>query len=322
MAVLNNQTQLTEGHPVHTYWEETKLIIQLLDELSAVNPQEEFQKFYNIFNHLATVERRFERKENQLFPFLEQKGWTGPSQNMWSFHDTIREIFRIVRKNLDEGDFTSAKHNLGYLSQHLRRLLDVENNILFPNALEMLEEEDWIQMRKGEEEIGWMLSETPAKYPNEPEYVHPSEDKIRRTDVVFDEKAAHYDEGFMTVEQVNLLFKTLPIDLTYVDENDKVIFYNRGEERLFPRSAGIIGREVRFCHPPKSVGTVLQILDAFRKGEQNEAAFWINYKGRLIYIRYFAVRDAQKQYRGVVEMSQDITDIKQVEGEKRLLEWK
>ena len=126
----------------------------------------------------------------------------------------------------------------------------------------------------------------------------------------------------MTVEQVNLLFRTLPIDLTYVDENDKVIFYNRGEERVFPRSAGVIGREVRFCHPPKSVDTVLKILEAFRKGEQNEASFWITFKERQIYIRYFAVRDDKKNYKGVIEMSQDITEIKQIDGERRLLEWK
>jgi DUF438 domain-containing protein len=203
-----------EGHPINTYFVETELIHQLLEELKAINPKEEFQKFYNVFNHLAMIEKRFERKENQLFPFLEQKGWTGPSRNMWSFHDTIREMFRIVRKNLEEQDFTSAKHNTNLITQNLYRLLDVEENVLFPNALDLLSEEDWIKMRNGEVEIGWMLAEAPPKYPKESEYIHPSHDTERRTDVVFDEKAAHYDEGYMTIEQVNLLFKTLPIDIT------------------------------------------------------------------------------------------------------------
>lgn len=321
---MENRTESTiqDGHPIHTYFKEADVIHQLLEEITNVNPKEEFQKFYNIFNQLATVERRFERKENQLFPFLEEKGWTGPSRNMWSFHDTIREMFRIVRKNLDDKDFTSVQHNLGLIQQSLYRLMDVEENVLFPNALDILDDQDWIKMRKGEEEIGWMLSTPPLSYPKEAEYVYPSEDIVRRTDVKFSKEALHYDEGFMTVEQVNLLFKTLPIDLTYVDENDKVIFYNRGEERVFPRSAGIIGREVRFCHPPKSVDTVLQILEAFRSGKENEASFWITYKERLIYIRYFAVRDTNKNYKGVIEMSQDITDIKNINGERRLLEWK
>jgi PAS domain S-box-containing protein len=198
--------------------------------------------------------------------------------------------------------------------------MEVEETVLFPNALELLTESDWIEMRKGEEEIGWMLPQPPAAFPSVA-YVHPSEDFTIREMPFSLENTSHYDEGHMTVDQVNLLFRTLPLDLTYVDENDKVIFYNRGEERVFPRSAGIIGREVKFCHPPKSVGTVLKILEEFRKGTKNESTFWINFKDRLIYIRYFAVRDADKNYKGVIEMSQDITDLKKIEGEKRLLDW-
>ena len=313
---------LTKGHPIQNYLDETALIHKIADEIIQIDIEKEYQKFYNALNQLATIERRFERKENQLFPFLEKKGWIGPSQNMWSFHDIIRQIFRIVRQNIEDKNLISAKHNTELVVQNINRLLEVEETVLFPYALEMLSNDDWKVMRDGEDEIGWMLTDAPPKYPNEPEYIHPSQDIERRTDVVFDEKAAHYDEGYMTVEQVNLLFKTLPVDLTYVDENDKVIFYNRGDERVFPRSAGIIGREVRFCHPPKSVDTVLKILEAFRKGEQNEASFWINFKERLIYIRYFAVRNSEKEYKGVIEMSQDITDIKQIDGERRLLEWK
>ncbi|MCJ8154555.1 PAS domain-containing protein [Chryseobacterium sp. SSA4.19] len=316
-----DKNQLKAGHPVHTYLMEEELILSLLDELNTTDPHEEFQKFYNMFNHLASVERRFERKENQLFPFLEQKGWTGPSRNMWSFHDTIRDIFRIIRKNIDEKDLDSARQNIQYAGHNLKNLMEVEKSVLFPNAIDILTDEEWIKMREGEDEIGWMLSEAPAKYPAQNGYVHPSDDKVLRTDVIFDDSASHFDEGYMTIEQVNLLFRTLPLDLTYVDENDRVIFYNRGEERVFPRSAGIIGREVRFCHPPKSVDTVLKILEAFRKGEQNEASFWFNYREKLIYVRYFAVRDHQKNYRGVIEMSQDISETKKIEGERRLLEW-
>ena len=122
----------------------------------------------------------------------------------------------------------------------------------------------WIKMREGEDEIGWMLSQPPAKYPEEEQYVHPSEDKTIRTDVSFDENASHFDEGYMTVEQVNLLFRTLPLDLTYVDENDRVIFYNRGDIRVFPRSAGIIGREVRFAILRK-VGYRSENIGSFQK---------------------------------------------------------
>lgn len=315
-----NTTALPGGHPVSVYFQEREIIIGLLEEIVTVDSKEEFQKYTNIFNQLQTIEKRFARKENQLFPFLEKKGWNGPSQGMWSFHDNLREQFRLLRKNMDAKAYDKIKTNTPFLVEGIYRLIGVEENILFPNALELLAEEDWISMRKGEEEIGWMLAEAPTPFPAV-DYIHPSEDFTKREMTFSLENSSHYDEGYMTVEQVNLLLKTMPLDLTFVDENDKVIFYNRGEERVFPRSAGIIGREVKFCHPPKSVGTVLKIIESFKNGTQNEASFWINFKERLIYIRYFAVRDADKNYKGVIEMSQDITDIKNIEGEKRLLDW-
>ncbi len=320
MNEISNTATLPDGHPVQVYFQENDLIYQILKELSTVNPVEDFQKYINIFNQLATIEKRFARKENQLFPFLEKKGWVGPSQGMWSFHDNLREQIRLIQYYIKTKNPEKIAVNMAFLVNGIYRLIQIEETVLFPNALEILEENDWIAMRSGEEEIGWMLSNPPAPFPAV-EYIHPSEDTSPRELTFSLENTSHYDEGYMTVEQVNLLFKTMPLDLTYVDENDKVIFYNRGEERVFPRSDGIIGREVKFCHPPKSVGTVLKILDEFRKGTQNESSFWINYKERLIYIRYFAVRDANKNYKGVIEMSQDITDIKKIEGEKRLLDW-
>jgi DUF438 domain-containing protein len=320
MNETSNTTTLPEGHPIRVYFQENDIIHKLLEELTATNPIEELQKYTNIFNQLSTIEKRFARKENQLFPFLEKKGWVGPSQGMWSFHDNLREQFRMLRQDIDAKDFDKIKINAPYLISGIYRLMQVEETVLFPNALDILTEDEWMNMRKGEEEIGWMLPEPPAPFPHI-EYIHPSEDFTKREMSFSLENTSHYDEGYMTVEQVNLMFKIMPLDLTYVDENDKVIFYNRGEERVFPRSAGIIGREVRFCHPPKSVGTVMKILAEFRKGTKNESSFWINYKDRLIYIRYFAVRDVNLNYKGVIEMSQDITDIKKIEGEKRLLEW-
>jgi DUF438 domain-containing protein len=311
---------LPEGHPISVYFQERELIVGLLEEIKKVAAKAEQQQYINIFNQLYTIEKRFARKENQLFPFLEKKGWNGPSQGMWSFHDNLRDQFRLLRKHIEGNEWDAIATNTPFLVEGIYRLMGVEESVLFPNALEMLEEQDWITMRQGEEEIGWMLSTAPVPFP-EVTYIHPSEDFTKREMSFSLENTSHYDEGYMTVDQVNLLLRTMPLDLTFVDENDKVIFYNRGEERVFPRSAGIIGREVKFCHPPKSVGTVIKIIESFKNGTQNEASFWINFKERLIYIRYFAVRDADKKYKGVIEMSQDITDIKTIEGEKRLLDW-
>lgn len=315
-----NTTILPEGHPIRVYFQENDIIHSLLEELNNTNPTEDFQKYLNVFNELQTIEKRFSRKENQLFPFLERKGWNGPSQGMWSFHDTLRDQIRLILYYIKTKNPEKISTNTPYLIDGIYRLMHTEETVLFPNALALLTEDDWIVMRIGEDEIGWMLPEKPISFQKQG-YLHPSEDFSKREITFSLENTSHFDEGYMTVEQVNLLFKTIPLDLTYVDENDKVIFYNRGEERVFPRSAGIIGREVKFCHPPKSVDTVLKIVDSFRKGTKNEASFWINFKERLIYIRYFAVRDADKNYKGVIEMSQDITEVKKIEGEKRLLDW-
>lgn len=315
--------ELPKGHPVKVYYEEAQLIQNLIKELRAVDIEKDFQKFYNIFNELATIEKRFARKENQLFPYLEKHGWDGPSQGMWSFHDNLRDIIRLLNTQNEEKDIEKISINLPFLIEGIERLMDVEDMRLFPNSMQLLTEEDWKEFYEGDEEIGWMLPNKPTPYPaiEEEEYIHPSKDTKERKLTFSLEDTFHYDEGYMTPEQVNLLLRFLPVDLTYVDENDKVIFYNRGEDRVFPRSKGIIGREVKFCHPPKSVHMVLRIVDEFRAGTKDVAEFWINFKGRMIHIRYFAIRDKEKNYRGVIEMSQDVTDIQKLEGQQRLLDW-
>jgi len=315
---------LPEGHPVKVYYEESAMIQDLILELNDTNPAEDFQKYYNIFNQLTTIEKRFVRKENQLFPYLEKHGWEGPSQGMWSFHDTLREQIKLLNNYNSEKNVEKINENLHYLTEGIERLLTIEDMRLFPNAMDLITEEEWKDFYVGDEEIGWMLTEKPTPYPaitKEEAYIHPSDDHTQR-DLTFSlENTFHYDEGYMTPEQVNLLLRFLPVDITYVDENDKVIFYNRGDDRVFARSKGIIGREVKFCHPPKSVDMVLRIVDEFRAGTKDVAEFWFDFKDRTIHIRYFAIRDNNKKYRGVIEMSQDVTDIKKLEGQKRLLDW-
>ncbi|WNH14260.1 DUF438 domain-containing protein [Thalassobellus suaedae] len=314
---------LPNGHPVKVYYQESSLIQSLILELKEVNPADDFQKYYNVFNQLATIEKRFVRKENQLFPYLEKHGWEGPSQGMWSFHDNLRDQIKLLNNYNSEKNTQKIHENIPYLTLGIERLLTIEDMRLFPNAMDLITEEEWKDFYIGDAEIGWMLDEKPTPYPSveKEAYIHPSEDNTKR-DLSFSlENTFHYDEGYMTPEQVNLLLRFLPIDITYVDENDKVIFYNRGDDRVFSRSKGIIGREVRFCHPPKSVDMVLRIVDEFRAGTKDVAEFWFNFKGKIIHIRYFAIRDNDKNYKGVIEMSQDITDIQKIEGEKRLLDW-
>ncbi len=316
--------KLPSGHPVVVYFEESALIVDLLGQLVKVDIDEDFELYFNLFNQLADVEKRFARKENQLFPYLEKHGWTGPSQGMWAFHDEIRDLFRHVRQKIESKNHTGIHSLTNRIIRELDSLMHIEQHRLFPNALDLLTEDDWKEMREGDSEIGWMLATEPTPYPapvTNPEYIHPSQDKTRRRLPFSLDGRIRMNEGYMTSEQLNLMLQFMPVDLTYVDENDRVVFYNRGDNRVFPRSAGIIGREVKFCHPPKSVDTVLRILEEFKKGSQDTSEFWIDFKGRKIHIRYFAIRDEHNNYKGVIEMSQDITEILKLEGQNRLLNW-
>jgi len=322
---LNNQTspfegQFPDGHPVRTYLEENLLIRSLIEQLQAVNIQEQFEFFKELFGKLAKVELHFARKENQLFPYLEKHGWTSPSQGMWAFHDQIREEIKALRAAIEAQDMQNIAFDLQVVCRSLEHIMQVEEGRLLPNAMQMLSEEEWKEFKEGDKEIGWMFDTPPTPYPAD-EYIHPSQDTQKRALPFGTEDKTHFDEGWLTPEQVNSIFRILPVDITYVNEDDQVVFYNRGEDRVFPRSAGIIGREVKFCHPPKSVDQVIKILEAFKAGTQDLAEFWINFKGQFIHIQYFAVRDPDGTYRGVIEMSQDVTHVRGLEGEKRLLDW-
>jgi len=317
---MNN---LADGHPAKVYLEENMLIRDLMASINSINIEQNKEEFEEKFERLCRTEKHFARKENQLFPYLEKYGWTSPSQNMWAFHDDIRAIFKQARTLVDTNETQSLMMVLQNLFQNLEHIMQVEEGRLLPRALEMLDEDDWKEMRDGDEEIGWMFDEAPTPYPLhvENEYIHPSMDTKKRKLPFSLEGRIDLDEGHMLPEQINWLLKFMPVDITYVDENDIVIFYNRGDDRVFPRSAGIIGREVKFCHPPKSVDQVLMILREFKAGRRDEAEFWITFKGKFIHIRYFAIRNDEGEYKGVIEVSQDVTHIRGLEGQQRLLDW-
>jgi len=322
---LNNEVspfeeEFPDGHPVRTYLEENLLIRSLIDALERTNISEDIEKFSNIFKKLTKINLHFTRKENQLFPYLEKYGWTSPSQGMWTFHDQIREQIKLVQKEIEHKNITAILMESQQLFKFLEQIMNVEEQRLLPRAMQMLTEEEWKEFKEGDKEIGWMFEKNPTPYPAD-EYIHPSQDTKKRKLPFGIEDKTHYDEGYLTPEQVNSIFRILPVDITYVNEHDQVVFYNRGDDRVFPRSAGIIGREVRFCHPPKSVDQVIKILEEFKAGRQDLAEFWINFKGQFIHIQYFAVRDPDRTYRGVIEMSQDVTHVRGLEGEQRLLDW-
>lgn len=304
--------ELNDNHPIKIYLKENILIKDFLEKLKNISIHDDFEMFFSIFNNLCEIEKHYVRKENQLFPFIEKYGWNTTTQYMWTFHDQIREEFKEIRAKIEKKDFDDITFSIRDLIDNINHMILLEETTLFPNALNALSIEDWDEISIGDKEVGYMM---------DVKYIHPKDDKKRRKiDLATD--AIYFEEGYLTPNQINLIFKYLPIDITYVDENDKVIFYNNGDERIFPRSPGIIGREVKFCHPPKSVDNVLKILEEFKRGTKDSAEFWINFKDSFIHIRFFAIRDKDRNYKGVMEITQNVSDIKSLEGERRILDWR
>ena len=320
------------GHPIHTFMKENRASEEIMSKTNMLmgrigHPprleafKENSQALNSLIERLSEIDIHYTRKENQLFPMLEAHHFTGPSQVMWSIHDDIRAGLKQAReafaKSDPEGTLTPLKESI----QAVRDMIYKEEHILFPASLDMLSDQEWIKVKEGEADIGfaWVVPDTgwPEDIIKEPEDVPPEPAEVLK-DVA---GALGLDTGRMTLEQINLMLTHLPVDLTFVDENDRVAYYSEGPERIFPRSPAIIGREVRNCHPPKSVHLVNQILDAFKSGSRDTAEFWIELGGKFIYIRYFAVRDADGYYRGCLEVSQDLTQIRKLEGQQRLIDW-
>lgn len=271
------------------------------------------------FNDFFDFEHHYVKKENILFPYLEKK-WENyrPLNVMWSLHDDIRAKLKEVVAMLSDKRLAWDEFNklLGKYYFLVFGMIQKEELIIFPEAVETVDSEAWHEMHLQSFEYPFPFIESPEK---------PVETKKTISgfgELHFNETTGIRSEtGFLDVEQALLVLNALPVDITYVDENDKVRFFNRAKERFFPRSPAIVGRAVQNCHPPESVYMVERIVNSFREGKKDKADFWIQLKGKFILIQYFALRNEKGDYKGVLEVSQDVTGIRELKGEKRLLDW-
>jgi len=312
------------GHPIHNFMAENRATENLLEEIDRIigelgrHPTSEAveahrETLVDLVARLSEIEKHYLRKENQLFPRLEAKGMSGPSQVMWAVHDDVRAALKIAREQASSGD-PLISLTLEELSITIRDMIYKEENILYPMSLESLTHEDWLMVKDGEAEIGFAWIQPLFEWPGPDEVAEEAPEEPVAGGPL------DLDVGKLTPEQVNLIFKNLPIDVTFVDEDDRVAYYSHGRERIFPRSPAVIGRKVQLCHPGSSVHVVERILKDFKEGSRDMADFWITSQGKFLYIRYFAIRDDEGNYRGTLEVNQNVTGIKGLEGERRLLD--
>ena len=329
------------GHPLNNYFLENVEIKKLVENISLLlNGKYIKNQWDEAFENLNKFKIHLSRKQNQLYTALEQKGFDRPTKTMWLYDNEIRDkITNLTERISGEFDIDKFKSDYEDFKLSILDLIEKEDEILLPTSLELISEKEFVDMISGDKEIGYCLIQPKddfikgSKYSYkgvEPEYG--VEDKNFAKDLA--DLLAKYDisswnedtpmdvrEGKLSLNRINLLFQHLPVDISYVDENELVAFYSDTKHRVFPRSKGVIGRDVKNCHPANSVYVVEEIIEKFRSGEQSKAEFWINKPGLFIYIVYVAVRDSEGNFKGVMEMMQDCTRIRSLEGSKTLLDW-
>lgn len=265
------------------------------------------------FTELEPFEQHYILKENVLFPLLEKK-WSNFHclSLMWSMQDDIRRNRKQIVASLKKVELDLKKFNrlVGDLYFDMYAIKFREEKILFPLMMRSIDAESIRQLLPNSHDLRW-----PFFSPEMNDELVVSTTKKSRSE-------HNLDTGMLTVKQIKMIFNHLPVDITFVDEHNKVKYYSTPKTRIFPRSKGVIDRDVKNCHPPESVHVVEEIIEEFRSGNKDKASFWIKMGHIYVLIQYFAVRDKKNRYCGVVEVSQEISEIRNIEGEQRLLDWK
>ena len=344
-VLVTKDQELPENHPISCYRRENAKMKELLLSVEDLVQYPLIKnQWLELYEDLLKFKIHLSRKQNQLYPVLEKKGFTRPTTTMWTLDDFIRdeisECYNLLLENNEE-EFIGKQAEL---VADVRDLMDKEENILYPTSLEMINEEEFRYMAEGDREIGFAYisvqadksgnsasasssaSASTAGAPlsglsSAPGFAEELAGLLGKYGFNNKEEKLNVTTGQLTLEQINLIYQHMPVDLSYVDENELVCFYTDTKHRVFPRSKNVIGRDVKNCHPKASVHIVEEIIKKFRSGEQDKAEFWINKPDLFIYIIYYAVRDENGKFRGVLEMMQDCTHIRSLQGSQTLLTW-
>lgn len=308
------------GHPIHTFKLENRELENLVNtKLQAhlwrfenEDTEENVFKLLEDVNLLLDIQKHFSRKENLIFPYLEKYGIYGPTTNMWRIDDFIVDAIKDAKRKLTpyQGDKQTVLKVVRYVIDEVNAMIYREENILFPMALNHFTEDEWVKIAHESDQIGFCLTE--------PAGVWKPERKALDGNAI-SEGFIKLETGILSLQQLELVLNHLPVDITFIDHEDVVRYFSHGKERIFARTKAIIGRTVQNCHPPRSVHVVEELLADFKSGKKDSEDFWIKVKDKFVYIRYFAVRDENGKYIGTLEFTQNISPMRELEGEKRIM---
>lgn len=328
---LSGMKIIPPGHPVDTFKRENKELLKVVDQLEALYnkaatlmDENEIGPFFlqlrTLFNSLMDVDKHYLRKENLVFPYLEKYGITGPPKVMWGKHNEIRELLKASIEVLDNPagltpEEVESAINLIFkpASDGVADMTMKEDQILLPMVMDKLTDLEWYEVYKQTLEIGLCLYDPDVEW--KPDNISASEVAENDSELI------HLPSGSFTKAELQAILNTLPVDMTFVDKNEKVRYFSQGKERIFHRSRAVLNRDVKLCHPPSSVHVVEKILDDFRSGRQDHAPFWIQMKGEFIFIEYYALHDENGEYLGTLEVSQNLTEKRGLAGEQRILSY-
>ncbi|MCF6333512.1 MAG: DUF438 domain-containing protein [Draconibacterium sp.] len=329
---LSGSKSVPEGHPIDVLLEENAELKRLSDktteELLSIkyrNGEDYLMALLKIkgaFNLLMDVDKHYQRKEYLLFPYLEKVGITGPPKVMWGKHDEIRGLIKGSIEILQIPDLAkddllvSAEIVLFPALKGIFEMTIKEEEILFPMMMDTLADGDWYEIQKQSLEIGYCLYDPQVEW--KPEGIEPENINVMQKEG----GSIQLPTGAFMAEELLAILNTLPVDITFVDRNDKVKYFSQSSDRIFQRNRAILNRDVRHCHPPASAHIVDKILDDFKSGKQTRAPFWINMGGKMIHIEYFALRNVEGEYLGTLEVSHDLTGYRNLEDEQRILSYK
>lgn len=329
-----SRPNLPPNHPIMCYYRENDEMHRLMLSIEDLVQYPVIKnQWLELYDQIEAFRTHLSRKQNQLYSILEQKGFDRPTTTMWLLDDFVRDEIRDAKKLLEEDKEEEFLAMQPTIVADVQDLLQKEESVLYPTALAMITPEEFEQMRSGDYEIGfaWIdvegfqnTDKTETQPTTVPDgFVSELSALLGKYELGGNDADRVFDvtTGKLSLEQINLIYQHLPIDISYVDENELVRFYSDTNHRIFPRSKNVIGRDVKNCHPRTSVHLVEEIIAKFRSGEQDSVDFWINKPGVFIYIYYVAVRDAEGRFRGVLEMMQDCSRIRELQGSRTLLTW-
>lgn len=317
---IHRETDPTKipGHPANVLILENRELEKIIE--NKIKPylekggEESLEHILEGLDKLSALDIHYSKKENLLFPYMEKYGITAPPKVMWGVDDEIRDDLKMLKSDLSYGVFNEEhKKSLEDLINRISEMIFKEENIMIPMLLDTLTQDEWETIANDSKEIGNIINYVPVWKPDK-------EAKDEYKEDVKEPGAIILPTGVFNKEELTYVLNTLPIDITFVGSDDTVRYFSQSSERVFARTKSIIGRNVSNCHPPASVHIVEGIVEDFKSGKKDHEDFWIKMGDKYVYIRYFAVKNEEGKYLGVVEVTQDIKPIQEITGEKRLVE--